>query len=247
MQHGATLAALPHDRSPRPLIVAHRGAWGEAPQNSLEAVQRAIGLGCDGIEIDVRRTGDGRIVLVHDARLRLRTVGRLEHRQVQARLRVGQAPLLEDVLTLAAGRVKVDVELKEDGYVPAVMATVTRLLAADQYVVTSFRERILEQVRRHAPEARIGLLVGRRRTPERLARRVQTAHADFLAVHAGLARSGIVTWAAERGLPVWTWTVNEPQALLTYGADPRVEALITDEPARALRLLHVIDTADSRE
>jgi glycerophosphoryl diester phosphodiesterase len=139
----------------------------------------------------VRRTGDGRIVLVHDARVRLRPVGRLEHHQLQAHLKLGQAPLLEDVLSVAAGRIIVDVELKEDGYVDAAMAAITQHLAPDQFVVTSFRPAVL-------------------------------------------ARTGLFGWAERQRLAIWVWTVNEQRVLRALGNDPRVAAVITDRPSRAL-------------
>jgi glycerophosphoryl diester phosphodiesterase len=229
-----------------PLIVAHRGAWGMAPQNSLQALEDAIAIGCDAIEIDVRRTADGRIVLVHDARLRLRTVNRLEHHQVQARMKVGQAPLLEDILARAAGRILVDIELKEDGYVAETMDAVARRLAPSQYVITSFHDSVLTQVKRHAPEARTGLLLGPRRH-RGLDQRIAAAGVAFLAPHISLARTGLWPWAADRNLPLWVWTVNDHRTLRTALRNPRVAAVITDEPERALVHSRVIDTADRRE
>ncbi len=216
-----------------PLIVAHRGAWGTAPQNSLEAVADAVALGCDAIEIDVRRTADGRLVIVHDAWVRLRPVGRLEHSQVQARMKVGQAPLLQDVLRAAAGRIIVDIELKERGYVAEAMAAVTRQLEPEQYVLTSFREDVLAEVKRRMPEARTGLLIAPRRMLD-LDGRMRAAGADFLAPHVSLARRGALTWAAKREVDAWVWTVNDRRALHELIADPRVAAVITDRPERAL-------------
>jgi glycerophosphoryl diester phosphodiesterase len=246
MQHGATAAAVQRGGDTPPLIVAHRGAWDAAPQNSLESVERAIGLGCDAIEIDVRRTADGRIALVHDARIRLRPVRRLEHHQVQARMKAGQAPLLEEVIQFAAGRIVVDIELKEDGYVGDTMAAVTRHMTCDQYVITSFREPALAKVRRHVPDARTGLLLAPRR-PRDVARRLQQARADFIAPHVSLARNALLGWADSQGVSVWVWTVNETRALRALCQDHRVTAVITDKPGDALRLLHAVDTADSRE
>lgn len=235
MRQGLRAVAVPRGADTAPLIVAHRGAWGMAPQNSLEALEDAIALGCDAIEIDVRRTADGQIVLVHDARLRLRTVGRLDHQQVQARMKAGQAPLLEDVLERAAGRILVDVELKEDGYVEAAMNAVRRHLAPDQYVVTSFREAVLAQVRALVPEASTGLLLAPRRHRD-LAKRVEAAGVSFIAPHVTLTHTPVSAWAAEHKLPVWVWTVNDRRALRTALDDPQVAAVITDEPERALML-----------
>jgi glycerophosphoryl diester phosphodiesterase len=245
MRNGATAVAVPRGASTAAFVVAHRGAWGIAPQNSLQAVEDAIALGCDAIEIDVRRTADGQIVLVHDARIRLRTVNRLEHHQVQARMKAGQAPLLEDVVRCAAGRILLDIELKEDGYVEAAMSAVGRHLTPDQYVVTSFSDRILAQVREHAPDARTGVLLAPRRHRD-LEQRLQHTGASFLAPHVSLARTGLFPWAAERGLALWVWTVNDRRLLRAALNDPWVAAVITDEPERALVLSRVIDTVDNR-
>ena len=219
-----------------PLIVAHRGAWGAAPQNSLEAFERAIALGCGGIEIDVRRTADGRLAIVHDARVGGRPVARSQHRQIQARMKAGQAPLLEEVLDLVAGRLVLDVELKEDGYVAAVMATIARRLTPDRYVVTSFRDPVLAQVKRCVPEARTGLLLGARLRLRELDRRARQTGVDFLAPHVALASRGILHWAEARELPTWLWTVNDPRLLRRLRADARVMAVVTDKPERALSI-----------
>lgn len=246
MPHGAPPAPAPRGPDTPPLIVAHRGAWEQAPQNSLDAVRQAAALGCDGIEIDVRRTADGQLVLVHDARLRGRPVGRLDHRQVQARMQVGQAPLLTDVLEQAAGRLLIDIELKEDGYVPDVSGLIDAHLRPEQYVITSFAPGVLAQVKCHLPQARTGLLIGPR-AARQAGRRLRESGADFAAPHLSLARIGFLEWAAERRLACWMWTVNEARAIRALRSNPWVAALITDVPATALRLSRRVDLADSRE
>jgi glycerophosphoryl diester phosphodiesterase len=246
MNHGATAATVLRRGVSRALVLAHRGAWDQAPQNSLEAVHRAAELGCDGIEIDVRRTADGRLVVVHDGRLGWRTVRRLTHAEVQARMEAGQAPLLADLLDAAAGRLLVDVELKEDGYVEEAMALVAQRLPPDSFVVTSFLARVLAQVKRDMPQTRTGLLVAPRAAPQ-ARRQMRETGADFLVPHVSLVRTGIVEWAAGQGLASWVWTVNDDSAIRALNADPRVAALITDVAARALKLSHPVDLADSRE
>jgi glycerophosphoryl diester phosphodiesterase len=246
MQHDRSATGAQRGASARPLIVAHRGAWEQAPQNSLHAVRHAATLGCDGIEIDVRRTFDGQLIAVHDARVRWRPVARLDHRQVQNRMRVGQAPLLSDMLEQAAGRLLVDVELKEDGYVEAAMALIAERLTPEQYVVTSFLPRVLHQVRAHRPEIATGLLVGPR-SARQTGRRLRESGASFLAPHVSLTHAGILEWAAGHGLGCWVWTVNDPRTLRALAAHPSVAALITDAPATAIAASHPVDLADSRE
>ncbi|HTU28103.1 MAG TPA: glycerophosphodiester phosphodiesterase, partial [Solirubrobacteraceae bacterium] len=217
--------------------IAHRGAWDPAPQNSIAAFERAFELGADGVELDVRRTADGRLVVVHDQRIGVTPVGRLTGEQLRERLAPGQAPELDAVLaTLASRRGLVDIELKEDGYVGDAMAAVARHLTAERYVVTSFLDAVLPQVRDAVPEARTGLLLAARRPARTLERRVEQVAPDFLALHTTLARTGLLEFAARRGLPAWVWTVNEPRLLRALLADPRVQAVITDRTREAVAL-----------
>jgi glycerophosphoryl diester phosphodiesterase len=218
------------DTPPRgPLVIAHRGAWDPAPQNSIAAFERAVELGADGFELDVRRTADGRLVVIHDQRIGVTQVGRFTADALRERLAPGQAPELDDVLAaLSPRRALVDVELKEDGYVDEAMAVLARHLTPDRYVITSFLDPVLPQVRAAVPQTRTGLLLAARRPARALERRVEQAAPDFLALHTTLARTGLLEFAARRGLPAWVWTVNEPRLLRTLLADPRVEAVITD-------------------
>ena len=236
MQHGAFPDAVVRGRDGAAIVVAHRGAWDPAPQNSLRSFEQAVSDGADAIELDVRRTADRRLVVIHDARVGGRIVGRLDRDELRARLKPGQAPELHDVLELAAGRIAVDVELKEDGYVDQAMAVVTAHLAPDQFVVTSFVDSILPAVRRAVPEARTGLLLTPGRQVRELGRRVAETGVQFIAPHAGLARAGLLLWAARRGLPAWVWTVNDQRSLTTMLGDPRVEAVITDRAQRAVAI-----------
>jgi glycerophosphoryl diester phosphodiesterase len=236
MAHGSLAIGVDRGTDAAPLVVAHRGAWdASVPQNSMEAFERAIEIGADAIEIDVRRTADGRLAVVHDARVGGRPVSKLSDEQVRARVKDGQAPPLEEALELVAGRIAVDVELKEDGYVEQAMAAIRRRLAPDQYVVTSFRDTVLPAVKLVEPQARTGLLLSPRRRVGELERRVSATQADFLAPHARLSRLGVLNWAAQREMPIWVWTVNERRALDQHLHDGRVAAVITDRPDRALQ------------
>jgi glycerophosphoryl diester phosphodiesterase len=235
MRHGSLAIGGQGGQDAGPLVVAHRGAWGLSPQNSLAAFEEAVQLGCDAIELDVRRTLDGRVVVVHDARSGVRPIAKLTHEELQTRARHRHAPALEEVLELVAGRIGVDVELKEDGYVEQAMAIVEHHLVPEQYVVTSFRDAVLPTVKRSAPATRTGLLLSPNRQLGQLPRRVADTRVDFLAPHARLARAGLLGWATARELPCWVWTVNDRRALRLLARDPRVAAVITDRPDRALK------------
>lgn len=186
------------------------------------------------VELDVRSTRDRRLVAIHDARVGAVPVCALTLAELRERLEPGQAPELEAMIELAAGRIRLDVELKEEDRVDAVLAVLRSRLDPAQYVVTSFLESTLAAVRTLAPQTQTGVLIRPGRRPRRLEERLTAAGISFLAPHAGLARAGLLAWAAQRGLDSYLWTVNEPRAWRTLLADPRVTALITDRPAAAL-------------
>ncbi len=150
------------------------------------------------------------------------------------------------MLRACAGRIKLDVELKEDGYVPEVMAALRASADVAEMVVTSFLPAVIAQAKDAFPEVKTGLLVGtgapahhvaehyRQLFPVGLARR---ARADYLAPHYKLAAFGVVRRAAAAGLPCLLWTVNDDADIRAFAADPRVAAIITDEAAKALAIV----------
>jgi glycerophosphoryl diester phosphodiesterase len=155
-------------------------------------------------------------------------------------------PLLAEVLGACAGRIRLDVELKEDGYVADVMAALRASADVAQMVVTSFLPAVIAQAKDAFPEIKTGLLVGtdappwrvrqhyRQLFPVGLARKVR---ADYLAPHFRLARFGVVRRAAAAGLPCLLWTVNDDADISKFAADPRVAAIITDEAAKAVAIV----------
>jgi glycerophosphoryl diester phosphodiesterase len=219
------------------LVAAHRGAWHDAPQNSLQALSDAIALGCEMVEFDVRRTRDGQLVAVHDARVGGAAVAALDLEQLRERLGPGHAPLLEEMVELASGRILLDVELKDGGgAVNDVVATLGRRLERDSYFVSSFFDGVLAAVHGAAPDTRIGLLLRPGRAPRRLDERLAHTGASLLGLPATLARAGLLAWAANRGHTSYVWTVNDRRGLRAMLGDGRVWAVITDRPELALRI-----------
>jgi glycerophosphoryl diester phosphodiesterase len=181
------------------------------------------------VELDVRRTRDGRLVLFHDERIRGSRVGELDYSELSRRVGKGQPPLLEEALEVIAGRIEVDVELKEDGYVDTAVATLRKRLPPDRFRLTSFIDSALLAARQASAELRTGLLLkppgpielarqrlgsergaalGASRWADALDHRVREARVDFVAPHTSLARAGILGWAAERELPSFVWTAK---------------------------------------
>jgi glycerophosphoryl diester phosphodiesterase len=141
-----------------PLVIAHRGASAEAPENTLRAFARALALGVDGIELDVQVTRDGVAVVFHDSSLmRLTgTRGRIADRtwaELQ-KLRVGGEPIptLADALALTRKQAILQIEIKKGVPVAPVLAAIRRTASSGQVILASFESDILRQVAVLAPK-----------------------------------------------------------------------------------------------
>jgi glycerophosphoryl diester phosphodiesterase len=203
----------------RPLICAHRGASGYLPDNSLDAFVSAIAMGADVIETDLRRTAEGRLVLAHDSLPAQPTPDLVE---------------LGELVELAAGRVRLDVELKEAGYEREVLEALRPLPPG--LLVSSFLPEALQAVRAIDPAVRTGLIVGPwNEDPDQFAR-ADACGADVLAPHVDLLDEPLSRQALARDQPLLVWTVNERAGLERLIADPAVGCIITDVPGLALAL-----------
>jgi len=228
----------------RAMVAAHRGvAQGpgapEAAENSIAAFTNAIDVGADMIEFDVRRTRDGELIAFHDAQVGTAPVGSLTRDEIAAATGT-KPPLLAEVLAVCKDRIRLDVELKEDGYVQEVCA-----LLPEGVIVTSFLDDVLRQVSRYRPGLQTGLLLGvarprgyvRTRATELFpVNRLWRSGADFCAPHLRLARMGALARASGAGFPSLVWTVNDERELAALLADPRVSGVITDAPGSAAAL-----------
>jgi glycerophosphoryl diester phosphodiesterase len=217
-----------------PLLVAHRGGEKLAGGDVLEGIRRAIELGFDAIEFDVRRTGDGTLVVHHDedwdgTPLAASTYGALRERGAEF-------PTLAETLDAAGERVGLDVELKEAGYEPSVVSTVLEAADANRVVFTSFRTRVVRAVKRAAPGIPAGLLIGRRtalwQLPSLLSQgfpvaKLEESGCDFLAVSADLRITGVVRRAQSRGVPLLIWGVDDPGDVGRYLREPSVIGVVT--------------------
>jgi glycerophosphoryl diester phosphodiesterase len=219
------------------LVIAHRGAWGRAipnapAENTLESFEAAIALGADMIELDVRRTRDGQLVVFHDARVKTIPTSSLPYDALRAKGTNARPPLLAEVLELARDRISLNLEVKETGYAAETIALL-RPFGLERVLVSSFLDDVVREAKTLAPDLKTGLLVGTgfRRA---LTTRLPTVKADCLVLHRRLADATALAKAADAGVPCVIWTVNTSRALDRYLGHPVVEGVITDRPARAL-------------
>jgi glycerophosphoryl diester phosphodiesterase len=232
-----------------PLVIAHRGASRVAPGNSLAAFEAAIEAGCDAVELDVRQTLDGMLVVHHAAARSGKPVARLTYDELARRSR-HVPPRLEEALALCAGRIGLDLEIKDEGIEAAVLSLLAQRFPLTSLLISSFHESVITAVKRLDAGVRCGLLVAPTRLQRRGGRREAIAvdwavrcGADALLPHQLLTRpvratkrpeAGLLDAAGRAGLPVIVWTVNGPRRLGRYLSDQRVAGIITDLPDVAL-------------
>ncbi|HVT74167.1 MAG TPA: glycerophosphodiester phosphodiesterase [Lacunisphaera sp.] len=230
----------------RPLIIAHRGASAELPENTLPAFRAAVAAGADGIELDVHVAADGVPVVFHDSSLarltgaRGRVAARAWPELASLRVRgVAPIPRLVDVLRSTRGRVLVQIELKTGVAVAPVVAAVRAARAAGGVILASFAPALVAEARRLAPRIPRMLITEGRARPASLRRRLADLAAIGVSVnHAALRGPAWPRHFQSQGFKVWCWTVNDP-ARMRELAGWGVDAILSDNPAllrRAIRL-----------
>ncbi len=228
------------------LVLAHRGANRLAPENTIAAMRGALGLGADGVELDVHRTADDQLVVRHDAGSPAGVLCELSWAEIRAAL--PEVPTLGSVLDVCRGAL-VNVEVKNlpgdpdwDPADRAVELLVELLRArggADGVVVSSRNLATIDRMRSVAPHVPTAFVARDLDPLEALLSAEAHGHA---ALHAhveslaGPVLGAVTRRARERGLRVAVWTVNDPDELRRVET-AGVDAVITDDSALALRVL----------
>ncbi len=230
----------------RPLIIAHRGASAYAHENTLEAFRIAIEMGADMIELDVRRTGDDVLIVMHDGEsngrpLRDQTFDEIHAYGVSRGYIVAT---LAETIEYTAGRIALDIELKEEGYEERVAGLALGRLRPEDFIITSSLDRAVSRIKKDFPRIRTGLVLDRRISPAGLAnllprRRIETTGVDILAVDGRLLRLGFMALNRRFGKPVYVWTVNDRKLMWKLLEMEGVEGIFTDRPDVALFLREV--------
>lgn len=230
--------------------IAHRGASGHCPENTLAAFRRAIELGADMIETDAQLSRDGVVFLCHDETLNRTTNGRGEvaHRTAAElkRLDAGswfdtafrkeRIPTLEEAILAIRGRVSLNVELKTGHDAPGLLERETiGLLAShrilDDTVISSFSGRRIRAARQISPRARLAVLVERRSRLPRAFELARELRAEAIHPWKNLVTRDFVRKAHGRGLAIRAWSVNTPAEIERLRA-LGVDGIVTDFPER---------------
>jgi glycerophosphoryl diester phosphodiesterase len=223
-------------------VIAHRGARGHAPENTLPAFDKALALGAKWVELDVQWHAE-RLWVFHDSRLERCTNGAgwlVDHdADALRRLDAGggaQIPFLGEVLDRIDRRAGVNVELKTANGTAAAVAEVLRAYLARgwkpaQFQVSSFHLPELRDFRRRLPEVPLGVLLAG--VPLNLAAAVTELGAAVCSLDMDFAEPALIADAHARGAKVYVFTVNLPDDIARMKA-LGVDGIFTDYPERAL-------------
>ncbi len=220
----------------RPLLIAHRGAPRERPENTLPSFLRALELGADGIELDVHLSGDGVVVVHHDevpraiapsGRLAGRRIDSLTFDELQGFAVGGSAliPTLDEVLAVVKGRAWLFVELKGAGTEEAVVRAIEASAAPERCAVHGFDHAAVRRVHELAPGIRCGILFDR--APVDVTASMAASGALDVWPQWALVDAALVEAVHGAGGRVIPWTVNRPEAARTLAA-LGVDAICTD-------------------
>lgn len=218
------------------LVLAHRGASLDAPENTPEAFALADRMGADGVELDVRRRADGRLFVAHDP--------------LPAELGDGDSPglvTLAEALDACGDRMLVNVEIKNfrgDADYDPTMSMVAPIVdelrrrgpsALHRWLISSFSWSTLAACREIAPDIATGCLTFRPVDPATLERLARAGHAA-LHPEVGQVDEALVSLCHRTGLAVTAWTCNDPDRLAEL-AHLGVDGVCTDVPDVALSAL----------
>lgn len=224
--------------SPTPLVIGHRGAAG-SPENSLDAIRAAAAAGADGVEVDVRSTLDGVLVLAHDP-----VVGGLEvAASTLGSLRKVHPPLatLEEALGACEELPFVNLELKPPiADVDEVLSRLDGVLAKrrEGILISSFWVPILARAAERLPRVDVGVLSAAAYDPDGrlgLASAGEIGARTLLPEHPAVTEA-LIGEAHRLGMSLITWTVDDPVRVRTLAAWG-VDGIICDDPASALESL----------
>lgn len=229
----------------RPLVIAHRGASGHRPENTLPAYELAVELGADMIEVDLHRTRDGAVVVTHDEDLRgLGGAGEIADATL-AEVRAldagggAQVPTLAELLDGFGSRIALNLEIKRGtradypGIEEVTLAAVEGRGLLGRTLFSSFYDPVLARLRALSARARIGLLISRR-FPDQWAVRARRLGAEALHPELALVTGELVRAAHGEGLAVHVFTADAPDDLARL-VDLGVDGIFTNHPERLRR------------
>jgi glycerophosphoryl diester phosphodiesterase len=231
------------------LNIAHRGASGTFPENTLSAFRAAIDAGADMCELDVQLTRDGNVVVIHDDTVERTTDGKgeiaeltleeLKRLDAGAKFKGGvlkgeRIPTLDEVFSVTSGKCGLNIELKAGGVEQQVAQIMQARNAFSDSIVSSFDWEYLKNIQQLHFNIRIALLAEEK--PIDLMTKAVAMRAHAINPRWDMVTPDLCKAAHEKNLKVYTWTVDADarmRALMEAGVD----GIMTNYPERLRTVL----------
>jgi glycerophosphoryl diester phosphodiesterase len=218
------------------IVTGHRGALGCEPENTLRSFHRAVADGCDEIELDLRVTADGELVVLHDATVDRTTNGTGAVADlpfsVLRSLDAGQGEVVPTWSeTVEAISVRFQAEVKAPEAVPLLAASLKDSALADRTLVTSSAPEILLAIRELLPSVETGLIIARTPTVDEILSRTKAAGATWTLCGITDLTAEMVATLHDHHLQVTAWPVPDPRTYALAVA-LSVAGITTDHPDR---------------
>lgn len=222
-------------------VIAHRGAKGYVPENTIASFEKALDIGAHGVELDVRLSSDGEIMVFHDDHTdRLTgvpgTVKNMTYDDLR-KLKVDlhhQIPTLEEVLDFVNKKMLVNIELKVEAAARAVTDLIEQCVSEKgwdyaHFLVSSFNWAALQEIRNSNPKIPLGVLT---ETDLDLALGfAKSINAETIHPYFHLLDAENVEKIKAENVLLYAWTVNMPEDISRIKA-LKVDGIITDYPDR---------------
>lgn len=226
-------------RLPVFLVVAHRGASAYEPENTIRAFRKAVELGVDFVECDVRLTADGHAVVIHDETVnrttngcgRVRNMRLAELKQLDAG-KGEKIPTLQEAVNAVKGMAGLVIEVKEPDAVGEVVRIVSENRLEDYVIISSFYHGAVKAVKKMVDNVKTSVIIASQ--PVNPAKLALDADADAIFCKWKYVNLEVVEEAHDNGLKVFSWTVDDPEIIIAQ-AKLGVDGVVTNKPDVALK------------
>lgn len=230
------------------LLIAHRGASGYAPENTIASFKKAIDMGMKAVEFDVQLTKDRKLVVIHDFSLERTTTGngRIEDLTLEE-IREADAgswysneyagekvPVLEEILEIVRNNELINIEVKRDkkdkrSFAKELLETIRKFKIKEKVIVSSFDHELLQDIYKEDNDIAIGLLF--KKLPRDLKGYIDKLGISVKSINPlkDIVNSKSVEGIKELGLEIYSFTVNDREKCIKLG-ELGVEGVFTNYP-----------------
>jgi len=211
----------------RPLISGHRGSPFKAPENTVSSVKKAIAEGADAVEIDVHKTKDNQIVVIHDDKVDRTTNGKGYIKDFTLselkKLKINnneKIPLLQEIINITKGKAKLIIEIKVKNIEKDVVKLVENNNLVNNIYLISFHHKIVKNIKKINKKIKTGVLfVG---NPINVSELAKNAEADALFIGYEHVDKDLVKDVHKNNLKVFVWnidTIEDLKEILSLNID----------------------------